>query len=264
MKKRTLLRCLMTVFTVCMLAGAAIPVLAGEDRWENTTSRNEDNDIRIDFQELSVVLPQRWSGKCQMGVGEYGVSFYQTKSRQFWTKELGYANGGWLFSISYSDNDDYLMNPSYSVIGKSTDGGTYYLSFPTDVQAYTEDAEAYGEYMQMANDLAWVEDRITLSGENLITIEGDYIFPQSSTAYLSESDLAPLDADQIQMAINEIYARHHRKFVLKEVQEYFNSKSWYTGTVEAKDFDTKVMNDYEATNINLMVKVMKNKGGTTN
>ena len=76
---------------------------------------------------------------------------------------------------------------------------------------------------------------------------------------MSESDLVLLDADRIQMAINEIYARHHRKFVLKEVQDYFNTKSWYSGTIEAADFDTNVMNDYEAANINLMVKVMNDK-----
>ena len=209
MKKQTFLRCLMTVLTVCMLACASVPALASEDRWKNTTSRNEDNNIRIDFQELWLLLPDSWSGKCQMGVGTDGVSFYQTKSRQLWTKELGYPNGGWLFSISYTLDDDYLDYPSYQTLGQSPDGGTYYATFPTDVQAYTDDAEAYG--------------------------------------------------DRIQMAINEIYARHHRKFVLKEVQDYFNTKSWYSGTIEAADFDTKVMNAYEGANINLMVKVMNSK-----
>jgi len=259
MKKKTFLRCLMTILTVCMVACASVPAFASEDRWKNTTSRNEDNDIRIDFQDLWLLLPDSWSGKCQMGVGTDGVSFYQTKSRQLWTKELGSPNGGWLFSISYTLDDDYLDNPNYQTIGQGPDGGTYYATFPTDLQAYTEDAEAYGEYMQMTNDMPWVKEHIVLSNESPIVIEGDYIFPQSSTSYLSESDLVLLDADRIQMAINEIYARHHRKFVLKEVQDYFNTKSWYSGTIEAADFDTNVMNDYEAANINLMVKVMNDK-----
>ena len=67
-----------------------------------------------------------------------------------------------------------------------------------------------------------------------------------------------MSADEIQMAITEIYARHHRTFVLQEVQDYFNSKSWYSGTIEAADFDVSVMNTYECANINLMVDYLKN------
>ena len=64
------------------------------------------------------------------------------------------------------------------------------------------------------------------------------------------------------MAINEIYARHHRKFVLQEVQDYFNGKSWYSGTIEAADFDPTVLNQCENENIALMVKYMKDNGIT--
>ena len=38
---------------------------------------------------------------------------------------------------------------------------------------------------------------------------------------------------------------------------YFDSKSWYDGYVEADEFDTRVMNQYEAANINLMVEYME-------
>ena len=50
--------------------------------------------------------------------------------------------------------------------------------------------------------------------------DADYILPNSSTKYLSESDLSGMSADELQMAINEIYARHHRKFVTKSIQQY--------------------------------------------
>ena len=113
----------------------------------------------------------------------------------------------------------------------------------------------------MSADLEWIVDNIRLIGPNTSYLvedaDDDYILPQSSTAYLSESDLAGMDSDMIQMAINEIYARHGRKFVMESVQDYFNAKSWYVGTVEAEDFDIKVMNQYESANIDLMVKVME-------
>lgn len=57
----------------------------------------------------------------------------------------------------------------------------------------------------------------------------DYILPDSSAKRLSEADLDGMNADELQMTINEIYARHHRKFVTKSIQQYFDEKSWYSG-----------------------------------
>lgn len=55
-------------------------------------------------------------------------------------------------------------------------------------------------------------------------------------------------------AKNEIYARHGRKFLSTELQEYFNDKSWYQGTVEAEKFSPSVFNKYESDNIQILVK----------
>ena len=54
------------------------------------------------------------------------------------------------------------------------------------------------------------------------------------------------------MQKNEIYARHGRKFQSAELQNYFNSKSWYSGTIEAADFDESVLNDFEKKNAELL------------
>ena len=53
---------------------------------------------------------------------------------------------------------------------------------------------------------------------------------------------------QLNYAKNEIYARHGRKFDSKELQNYFGSKSWYNGTVNAADFKETVFNEYEKKN----------------
>ena len=37
-------------------------------------------------------------------------------------------------------------------------------------------------------------------------------------------------------------------FSPKELQNYFNSKSWYRGTIEPSDFQQSVLNDYEKKN----------------
>lgn len=81
---------------------------------------------------------------------------------------------------------------------------------------------------------------------------GDYILPESSTRYLTRQDLYGLTKDQLRLARNEIYARHGRKFQTQEIQDYFNSKSWYTGTIEPKNFREEYLNIYEKENVKLI------------
>lgn len=85
--------------------------------------------------------------------------------------------------------------------------------------------------------------------------DGDYILADSSSRYLTEEDLAGLSADQLELAKNEIYARHGRQFVTDYIAEYFNSKSWYQGTVDPDTFDANqnsIFNEYELANIMLI------------
>lgn len=260
MRKSKLLCGALAAVSVSMLAGFSMTAAAQGDIWKSTTSRDDAGHICIDFQEVQVLLPESWSGKCQMNTSGDWVSFYQIKSRELWTQELGYDNGGWLFSLECADSEEeYLDQPNYLVLGTGTEG-IYYATFPTDFQAYAEDAEALSEYQEMEVDMDWVKQHITVTpteSSQIVTADGDYILPNSSSEYLGASDLTNLDAQQLQMAINEIYARHHRKFLLKDVQEYFDSKSWYEGTIEAADFDVSVMNQYEGSNIDLMTKRLK-------
>lgn len=231
---------------------SVLPVSAVEDaeRWNTEITYDEEKNIVINFPEVEAVIPADWSGKCQVETKGMEAAFYQKKSRELYKENEDYDNGGWMFSICFSEDEDYLDFPSCETIG-STGDGYYYLMLPTDVQAYVEDETAYTEYQEMYEDLDWVKEHISIRAD-----EADYILPNSSEAYLKESDLEDMDAAELQMAINEIYARHHRMFVLKEVREYFESKDWYEGTVRAEDFDVSVMNEYESANINLMVRLM--------
>lgn len=80
----------------------------------------------------------------------------------------------------------------------------------------------------------------------------DSIIPDSSSRYLSRADLLGLSKDQLRLARNEIYARHGRKFQSRELQEYFESKSWYRGTIEPNQFSEDNLNAYEKENIKLI------------
>ena len=54
-----------------------------------------------------------------------------------------------------------------------------------------------------------------------------YIIEDSDSRYLNENDIAFFSTDEIQRAINEIYARHGRVFSFPENDAYFRSQSWY-------------------------------------
>ena len=55
----------------------------------------------------------------------------------------------------------------------------------------------------------------------------DYVIPYSNTRYINEGDLVGLTPWQLKVARNEIYARHGRPFVHKDLACYFATKSWY-------------------------------------
>lgn len=80
------------------------------------------------------------------------------------------------------------------------------------------------------------------------TAAGGYILPQSSARLLTESDLSGLSLQEVNYAKNEIYARHGRMFNSRELQDYFNSQSWYSGTVSPEAFSESVLSDVEKQN----------------
>jgi len=59
------------------------------------------------------------------------------------------------------------------------------------------------------------------------------------------------------IARNEILARHGRRFKDNELQAYFDSKPWYTGYIEANDFNENILNEYESANM-YFIKAFEN------
>ena len=76
-----------------------------------------------------------------------------------------------------------------------------------------------------------------------------FMIPDSSTRYISASDLQGFTEWEARVARNEIYARHGRKFNSGELQQWFNSQSWYKGTVSPNSFNENVLNAVEKANI---------------
>jgi len=58
-------------------------------------------------------------------------------------------------------------------------------------------------------------------------IAGDYVISDSDTRLIQEAEIRDFTPWQLKVARNEIYARHGRPFVHKDLQCYFATKSWY-------------------------------------
>lgn len=71
----------------------------------------------------------------------------------------------------------------------------------------------------------------------------------SSTEYLTDSDVYFYTPNQLRYAKNEIYARHGRRFNDAELQAWFDAQSWYSGTVAPEDFQESVLSAVEKANI---------------
>ncbi len=88
--------------------------------------------------------------------------------------------------------------------------------------------------------------------------DSPYILPDSDTRVYTKIELAGLTKDELRIARNEIYARHGRRFESQDLQNYFDGKSWYNGTIAPGDFNNNVLNDTELKNIALIEDVEEN------
>ncbi len=80
-----------------------------------------------------------------------------------------------------------------------------------------------------------------------------YILPESDTRIYDISEIQALTEEELELASNEIFARRGRKFKREDLQEYFEGKSWYEGSIEPNDFDDNTMlSDVEKANLELI------------
>lgn len=89
---------------------------------------------------------------------------------------------------------------------------------------------------------------------------GGFIFPNSDSSYLSNAQVSALSDNDLQLAINEIYARRGRIFKDAGLNAYFNSQSWYEGKYTAEEFEKNVkFNTYEQKNLQLLINERRSR-----
>lgn len=99
--------------------------------------------------------------------------------------------------------------------------------------------------------------------EELYNVKADRyydMFPDSDSRYLTNEDVEDIDAHDVRIGLNEIYARHGRKFNDPELQEYFNTMVWYTPIYTPDEFnaiENSVFNAYEKANVKFLADLLR-------
>jgi hypothetical protein len=124
-----------------------------------------------------------------------------------------------------------------------------------NVQMLSNVEASLGTYALDGNNYSYdvVRRYLSTSGGAQYYVNPDsYLFYDSDSRYLSDSDLSALSAQELCYAKNEIYARRGYIFQSTELSDYFNAKNWYWGTNNASTFSDSVFNAYETANISAL------------
>ncbi len=161
---------------------------------------------------------------------------------------------GWVYdgfpTLSYATiasfaRDYFGPNVAMAEFQEIINGRTYYhfRAYMTDIM-FREDGVQFD-----AN--AWLYSGVL---EPVPAEFSGYLLSTSGCEYLTISDLAGFSAAELRVARNEIYARHGRIFGSEDLSTYFNSKSWYNGTISADNFSDSMLSEVELANINTILK----------
>ena len=108
-----------------------------------------------------------------------------------------------------------------------------------------------------ADEKSEMQDSQTTEDSQTVQNTEDYIFPNSSSVLLTDAEVSGISKDQLRIGRNEILARHGRRFNDQALQQYFDSKSWYNGTISPDEFGANLdsrLNDVERANIEIIKK----------
>lgn len=191
----------------------------------------------------------------------------------------GAASGGYSVMHCFEENGKLQYNDEVSSsyefdmqTGKRTDTINYtdgcgYFELTTEKPESWYERTASYEYLakEWTSDTDWTADLYLCwyreeGLKNTAILES--ILPYSSERLLSEEDLAGLTKEELRIARNEIYARHGRKFTSDDLRQYFESCSWYNGTIEASAFNDNVLSDIEKKNV-AIIESRENGSGAT-
>lgn len=92
--------------------------------------------------------------------------------------------------------------------------------------------------------------------------EDAYILSESNSRLIEYTEILDFDIETLNLAKNEIYARHGYIFDTDSIAKHFQKCKWYTPSVKSSEFKDSVFNQYEIQNIKLLEDYEKASGYT--
>lgn len=131
--------------------------------------------------------------------------------------------------------------------------GAFYYNSTHDSPA----EQAITDYM---NGTAWAngdqkdnEEAVPEHSDSVSASGTCYLLPDSASRYLEAGEICGYSHDEIQMMINEIYARHGREFQSQNNRAYFEGMDWYQPVPGKTDDEiVREFNEYERANVDLL------------
>lgn len=157
----------------------------------------------------------------------------------------------WIKEGRSSSGDEGQVDSVKEEIQNGTQEGTAEADASTDSKTTTAQTST-------TSTIKATESATAQSPKTVMDADDGYIFPDANISYVSATEIKKLTTEQIQYAINEIYARRGLKFTKSKNKERFEKKVWYKGTVDEQDDIT--LNTYEKKNVNTMAAELKKRG----
>ncbi len=212
---------------------ANVPVRSGYET-DPVSEIFYDSDRRnLESEELNALtVKECYYASCEI-YARHGMIFSSREISDY----FGQKNWYWGF-IGESDFDESVL----STVEQDNLQALKEAMEKKDEQGYVTDQEGFS----YAGIGSYTAGKIYVPGED------DFIFTDSSIAYLTDEEVSRLSLRQLCYARNEIYARRGVIFLSRELREFFRRKCWYHPVLQAFVLTEDHFNEIERANLNLL------------
>ena len=128
--------------------------------------------VIYEFPDIMLYLPIEWEEAVTVEKADNGVAFFQTASYDRFLAD-GLPKGGFLFRLRASEDESFRELPEYEYLGFSENAKLhFYLSLPSDYQAYVYDADVRAEYDNMCKQIPLIVEKAKIARSMLYYTEG--------------------------------------------------------------------------------------------
>lgn len=234
--------------------------------WDvDTKSIEEHTNVNLTYEDIPFVV------KDLIAVGQTDIFQYVTvtysgkdgEGTATITTTSGTPVEGWIFAADKMEN----LSNGDTILVSANDDGTLVDTFVADTGMAPVSITHEYTVSGLEEDTAKEDDdddepddddsSAQNNGSSSASPSGGYdgmVIPDSDTRTLTEADVRRMSQDQIQTAINEIYARHGYKFKDQGIFNYFSQFDWYHPITTDQEDAKRQFNSTENYNVELLQK----------